>query len=65
MEFCNDKFINSHGRNPKGYGVWWFGTRDEKWTWYTPNAMTLTDAKKAAALKAREDGIKATIYVLP
>ncbi len=42
-EFCTRSFVRSHGKQPKGFGVWAFDVGGE-WH-FTPRAMTFTDAK--------------------
>ena len=44
IEFSNREYVNGHGKQPKGFGVWWFEFCDG----YTFHATgTLAEAKKA------------------
>lgn len=64
-QVSNDKFAASHGKSPRGTGCWWFGNRSESWTWRTPTAMNVTEAKKAAVKQANSDGMFETVFVMP
>lgn len=62
IRFDTRQFENSHGRKPRGYGLWWFefGTRTLQYT------GTLTQAKDAIIAVLREDGVKhATVTICP
>jgi hypothetical protein len=74
MEFITTTFENSHGRKPKGRGLWAFSVAMIAGDW--PSAAhtvffngTYTDAKKAARdfVKLNPSSVKlpATIKVLP
>ena len=73
IEFNTDQFVFSHGRQPKGYGGWAFGTKRNPDTmnsdecWFTPGAMTYGEAKKWAKAEAKRRFLEAThvtLYVL-
>jgi hypothetical protein len=49
MTFSNDRYVRSHGANPRGRGSWGFqytpaGQTEER-TVFAPGSMTLTEAK--------------------
>lgn len=73
IDFDTTQFEFSHGRAPKGYGSWAFGTTrnpdvmDSAKCWFTPGAMAYADAKKWAKAKAVQTfgkGASGTLYVL-
>lgn len=57
------KYEMSHGRKPRGWGLWWFGDWNEDWTFQYTGSYT--EAKKAAVKAAREHDEFITIYPLP
>lgn len=46
------EFTRSHMRQPKGHGCWAFRFDAENDNWFTPHAMSFTDAKAAARREA-------------
>jgi len=66
IEFCNDEYVRSHQKQPKGFGSWMFaltgGERPDynnMSLWLTAPTSTLTDAKKwikAEVKKMMTDG---------
>jgi len=62
MTFSNRDYIEEHGKNPRGYGMWAFATKRSADVsdifWFTGS---LTEAKKAA--KAHFKGAH-VVYVL-
>ena len=64
--FYTDEYAGSHGRTPKGVGLWWFSFgRDGAYTdEAAPGPMSYGDAKKWALRNARTLGAD-TIIVLP
>ena len=65
MRVETNKYFASHGKNPKGFGGWWFeflmGGIDFMQFEFTGS---YTDAKKAAVAKARANGAT-VVRVLP
>jgi hypothetical protein len=73
IDFDTRSFRTSHGREPKGYGSWAFGTerspdtQDRDKCWFTPGAMTYGNARKWAKAEAARrfgKGASGTLYVL-
>lgn len=59
IQIATTKYEASHGRKPKGYGSWGFVVMDDSCgraveTFFTPMAMTLTEARKWATNHVRE-----------
>lgn len=57
------KYERSHGKKPRGRGLWWFGDWNENWTVQCEG--TYTEAKKAALKAAAPHEEFMTIYPLP
>lgn len=68
VRFDSVDFEWSHGRKPRGNGVWGFGfgcrvpTTSE--AWFTPVAVTFTEAKRQAKAEAKRRGFTGTVFVL-
>lgn len=60
MKVFSRGYYLSHGKNPRGYGLWWFEAAGKT---YSFNGM-FAEAKKAAVIWARAIGANA-VYVLP
>lgn len=58
IEVSTRSFVNSHGRQPRGYGMWGFfianHVKDE--VWFVPRSMSYADAKKLAKAEAKARG---------
>lgn len=57
VRFDTSDYRRSHGKQPKGWGVWAFtfstdGGADGEF-WFTPHAMSYANAKVAAAAEAK------------
>lgn len=53
MTVVTSKYERTHGKMPRGYGMWIFEAEDG--TWYE-ELGTYTEAKKTAIKKAKADG---------
>ena len=59
-----DRYIRSHGKNPKGFGKWMFSyNKSGEDVFEIPNAMLFADAVKWVKDKAKKDG-EDYIYVM-
>lgn len=59
-----DRYVRSHGKNPKGFGKWMFSyNKSGEDVFEMPNAMLFADAVKWVKDKAKEDG-ESYIYVM-
>lgn len=67
MRFTTREFINSHGKAPKGRGMWAFIFRTVQGTetWFCPQPGTLVEARKAATQEAKSRGNVFEIGVAP
>ena len=54
------KFV--HGKEPRGYGWWWFENYDRQWSFNGWGKYS--DVKRDAIKEAKKDGIEA-IYTAP
>ena len=52
VEFNTNRYTFSHGKAPRGYGVWWFEARGQEVSFSGKYA----EAKKQAAKWAKENG---------
>lgn len=64
MRVCTENYVATHGKAPKGFGLWFFSLgRNGSWTDVSTTA-SYTDAKKWAVKQARELGCT-EVVVLP
>ena len=57
------KYVWAHGKQPRGWGLWFFGDWNENWTFEFTGSYT--EAKKAALQAAKGHDEFVTIYPLP
>ncbi|KAK46370.1 hypothetical protein BG58_11135 [Caballeronia jiangsuensis] len=71
VEFSINKFMFSHAKAPKGFGMWLFEAHiaGDKVELSTPHAMTYGEAKKEITkqvrdIAAKQDLVLSTVYVV-
>lgn len=58
IEFCTREYAFTHGRQPRGQGMWafQFGSRSAS-PEFIPGTLTYAEAKKAARAIAKQRGV--------
>lgn len=59
------KYVNSHGKDPRGYGVWGFEILNETYFYTGAYGQVVSRAKREACIQFTKLSTAGQIYVLP
>ncbi len=53
IEVSTQRFVRSHGQQPRGWGRWGFFVDCSEEPWFVPHSVPYSEAKRLAKLEAK------------